>query len=112
MTETNRASSTGADPDPRDAADWHRYLHQEGILVEDEGEECGPWHHRVFLGAASPERVAPPLDVRSPQFRRAVQAVFDAPGEWGPAKGYYGGDIDHFIDMLDARLSDTSGEPR
>lgn len=35
------------------AADWHRYLHAEGILVPDEGEECGPWHHRVFLGRLS-----------------------------------------------------------
>ena len=43
------------------AAEWHRYLHQEAILVEDEGEECGPWHHRVFLEGAAPR--AEGLDV-------------------------------------------------
>jgi hypothetical protein len=40
----------------------------------------------------------------SPRFRAAVDEVFAAPGEFGPAKGYYGGDTDHFIDMLRAAL--------
>jgi hypothetical protein len=54
---------------------------------------------------------AAPLNVRSPEFRAAVKSVFEAPGEWGPAKGYYGRDIDHFIDMLDNRLSDSKEPP-
>ena len=48
----------------RDAAEWHRYLHQEGMLVEDEGEDCGPWHHRVFLGESAPaSQERPSIDV-------------------------------------------------
>jgi hypothetical protein len=43
------ASTAGAQ-----AAEWHRYLHAESILLADDtaGVEaaCGPWHHRVFLG--------------------------------------------------------------
>jgi len=42
-TATEWAEAAG-----RAAAEWHRYLHREGILVPDEGQECGPWHHRVF----------------------------------------------------------------
>ena len=37
------------------------------------------------------------LDVRSSRFGEAVREVFAAPGEWGPARGYYGGDIDHSL---------------
>jgi len=43
-------------------------------------------------------------DVRAPKFIAAVDAVFAAPGEFGPAKGYYGPDTGHFIDMLAAEL--------
>ena len=47
-----------------DAAEWHRYLHQGGMLVEDEGEDCGPWHHRVFLGESAPaSQERPSIDV-------------------------------------------------
>ena len=49
--------------EPRTPDDWHRYLHQEGILVEDEGEECGPWHRRVFEDEAE---AAHPIDVERP----------------------------------------------
>jgi hypothetical protein len=57
---------------------------------------------RAYLARSTP---AEALDVRSERFRRAVVEVFNAPGEdWGPARGYYGRHIDHFIDMLDARL--------
>ena len=69
-----RADIEAALPEPSPgaaAADWHAYLHREGMLVEDEGKECGPWHHRVFVGAALPEerssetplRGEPSLDV-------------------------------------------------
>jgi len=40
-----------------------------------------------------------------PKFRAAVDAVFAAPGEFGPAKGYYGSDTGHFIDMLREALA-------
>ncbi len=48
-----------------------------------------------------------PLDTQvldDPRFRAAVDEVFAAPGEFGPAKGYYGADTDHFIVMLRAAL--------
>jgi hypothetical protein len=74
------------------------------------GQWHGPEEYHAFVPAdATPP--AAPLDVRSPEFRAAVQSVFEAPGEWGPAKGYYGRDIDHFIDMLDNRLSDSKEPP-
>ena len=58
----------------RDAAEWHRYLHQEGMLVEDEGEDCGPWHHRVFLGKSAPaSQERPSIDVE----RLATAIWFD-----------------------------------
>jgi hypothetical protein len=57
---------------------------------------------RMEAALAAERRAA--LDVRSEAFRAAVKEVFEAPGEWGPAQGYYAGDIDHFIDMLAARL--------
>lgn len=46
-----RAALQASAPSPLPApAAWHRYLHREGILVEDDtGRDCGPWHHRVFL---------------------------------------------------------------
>lgn len=57
--------------------------------------------------------VAQPLDVRDKRFVQAVREVFDAPGEdFGPAKGYYSGDINHFIDMLAARLGAASDQLR
>lgn len=72
--------------------------------ADDWREECacGAWRTSGDVDRAS-SPAAP--DVRSPRFRDAVQLVFDAPGEWGPAQGYYRGDVDHFIDLLAARLS-------
>ena len=64
--ERKRAEAETGEPQwGRDAAEWHRYLHQEGILVPDEGEDCGPWHHRVFLHFATPAEpeAAAELDV-------------------------------------------------
>lgn len=44
--------------------------------------------------------------VRSDRFRDAVRDVFMAPGEWGPAQGYYAEWIELFIDALAARLAE------
>ena len=52
--ETEAAQGAAPRQWGREAAEWHRYLHAEGMLVEDEGEDCGPWHHRVFIGRAAP----------------------------------------------------------
>ena len=78
MYEYNKAKEKG-----RSAAEWHRYLHQEGILVEDEpGQECGPWHHRVFLDEEDKNEAeaAQPLDVERLGFRDLLdigQAILD-----------------------------------
>lgn len=42
--------------------------------------------------------------IDEPRFREAIEAVFSEPGDFGPAKGYYRSDIDHFIDMLRAYI--------
>jgi hypothetical protein len=86
-----------------------------------------PWHtpftdHAVpFLADCHDcqiaERMKPPVptpaqrlevDIGSPAFRDAVTKVFAMPGEdFGPARGYYGGFIDHFIDLLTATLYES-----
>jgi hypothetical protein len=33
------------------------------MLVPDEAEECGPWHHRVFLDAPGVAQERPSIDV-------------------------------------------------
>lgn len=38
----------------------------------------------------------------SPRFRALVDEVFAMPGDFGPAKGYYGEATGHFIDLLAA----------
>lgn len=53
----------------------------------------------------------PALDVeflRSERFQSALQAVFDAPGEWGPAQGYYRKYLDSFTDALIERLEEIA----
>lgn len=43
-----------------------------------------------------------------PLFRSAVDAAFAAPGDFGPAKGYYGADTGHFLDMVRSELESGS----
>ena len=67
----------------REAAEWHRYLHAERILLPDDGinvDECGPWHHRVFLGKSAPaSQERPSIDVE-----RLAEAILrhDADDSW------------------------------
>lgn len=77
-------------------------------------EELAAWVRLITLTNYEAERPLRLLDealaaerrslLDSPDFRRAVDAVFAAPGDpgFGPAQGYYGPDTDHFIDMLKA----------
>jgi hypothetical protein len=102
--------------DPAPCADWHRYLHDEGILVPDEGEECGPWHHRVFLGASATPPTTEGLDVE--RARAEIQANRKQGVKWEPpvdpkmerwyAEGYDRGLRD--ADAILARLGSTQGE--
>jgi hypothetical protein len=53
------------------------------------------------------KRMRPAIEVgviRSARFRSALDEVFTAPGspDFGPARGYYGGYLDSFIDALAA----------
>ena len=41
-----------------------------------------------------------------PRFRAAVDEVFAAPVDFGPAKGYYGSDTNNFIEMVRVALKE------
>ena len=76
-----------------------------GYDMEGSCWECGTPIRYFVDEDGTPRDITPMTDVRDPAFIRAVDAVFAAPGEFGPAKGYYGSDTGHFIDMLAAELS-------
>lgn len=73
-------------------------------LNQESGQPHADTYEYASQDAKAPSNAGEGL-LDSDAFRDAVQAVFDAPGEWGPAQGYYRRHVVHFIDMLRARLA-------
>ena len=74
---------------------------QAEIVVNCLESLSGLWHL-----AACPEPAAHDAAslLRSAPFQAALREVFEAPGEWGPAQGYYREYLESFTEALVARL--------
>src|SRR5437870_10592434 len=105
LAELEKLALPGPAPEPPPWPDMRPDYQRSADAVSTCGaiREAVAWieeEARRDLRAAQPAPDPEAIRLDDPRFIDAVQDAFDAPGEWGPAQGYYRGDVLHFIDMV------------